>query len=227
MNWTCEQIEMQLTDYLDGALPSEVQAGFDAHIATCPTCAPLVKSVREMVATLHGMEELATPPALTRVILEKTSGVAAATPSSWRAWFGWTGFVFAPRFAYGVLTVLVTLIVLSQALGTRIHRPTVADLSPVNLYRQADRQAHLLYARSSKFVADLRVVIEIQSRLAPENQGGSAPASAPTGNSPANGGHSDNNQGAPRQQNRAASAPFRMTQVASVLILNAPARRAP
>ncbi len=46
MNWTCEQIEAQLTEYLDGALPTEVQAGFDAHVAVarialcwCKRCA--------------------------------------------------------------------------------------------------------------------------------------------------------------------------------------------
>lgn len=226
MNWTCEQIEMQLTEYLDGALPSEVQAGFDAHVAGCPSCAPLVKSVRGMVTAMQGMEMLPVPPRLTTVILEKTSGVAAANPSSWRTWFGWTKFVIAPRFAYGVLTVFITLIVLSQALGTRVHRPTIADLSPVNLYRQANRQAHLMYARSSKFVADLRVVIEIQSRLAPANEAQPA-QEAPASSSPANGGHSENNHGTPQHQNRAASAPFRMTQVASALIFDTPARRAP
>jgi anti-sigma factor RsiW len=217
---------MQLTEYLDGALPSEVQAGFDAHVASCPTCAPLVKSVRGMVTAMQGMEMLPVPPRLTTVILEKTSGVAAATPSSWRTWFGWTKFVIAPRFAYGVLTVFITLIVLSQALGPRVHRPTIADLSPVNLYRQANRQAHLLYARSSKFVADLRVVIEIQSRLSPGNEAQPA-QEAPASSSPANGGHSENDRGTPRHENRAASSPFRMTQVASALIFDTPARRAP
>lgn len=227
MNWNCEQIEMQLTEYLDGALPSEVQAGFDAHVATCPNCASLVKAVRGMVAAVHGMELLPEPPGLARSILQRTSGIAEATPSAWRDWFGWTRFIVSPRFAYGVLTVFITLIVLSQALGTRVHRPTLADLSPVNLYRQADRQAHLLYARSSKFVADLRVVIEIQSRLAPANENESTPAASPASTTPANGGHSDKNQGEPQHQNRAGSMPLHMTQVASVLIFDAPARRAP
>ena len=73
-----------------------------------------------------------------------------------------------PRFAYGALTVLVTLGVVSQALGIQWRTPTLADLNPVHLYRTADRKAHLVYATGSKFVGDLRVVYEIQSRLPPE-----------------------------------------------------------
>ncbi len=153
MNWTCEQIEAQLTEYLDGALPTEVQAGFDAHVATCAHCAALVQTVHGMVSAMHSMEMLPVPPALTTKILEQTSGLASAD-KSWRAYFGWTRFVFAPKFAYGVLTVFITLIVLSQALGMKMRRPTIADLSPVNIYRTVNRQAHLMYARSSKFVAD-------------------------------------------------------------------------
>jgi anti-sigma factor RsiW len=217
MNWTCEQIEAQLTEYLDGALPTEVQAGFDAHVASCANCAALVQTVGGMVSAMHSLEPLPVPPGLNARIIEQTSGIASAERSS-RGWFGWTRFVFAPKFAYGVLTVFITLIVLSQALGVKMHRPTIADLSPVNVYRSVNRQAHLLYARSSKFVADLRVVYEIQSRLAPENENQSAPASQSNG-TPAGTGHSDKNPDAPRHQNRTSTAPYPITQAASALLL--------
>jgi len=51
-------------------------------------------------------------------------------------------------------------------------------LSPANIFRTANRQVHLTYARSAKFVNDLRVVYEIQSRLqpGPEPSPNSAPA---------------------------------------------------
>ena len=42
-----------------------------------------------------------------------------------------------------------------------------ADFNPISIARSANRTAHLIYARSVKFVNDLRVVYEIQSRLQP------------------------------------------------------------
>jgi hypothetical protein len=60
-----------------------------------------------------------------------------------------------------------------------------ADLSPTNVLRTANRQVHLTYARSAKFVNDLRVVYEIQTRLQPDAEPSPSitPAPAPQQNS--------------------------------------------
>jgi hypothetical protein len=60
-----------------------------------------------------------------------------------------------------------------------------ADLSPANVFRTANRQVHLTYARSAKFVNDLRVVYEIQTRLQPdaEPSPSATPQPAPQPNS--------------------------------------------
>jgi hypothetical protein len=42
--------------------------------------------------------------------------------------------------------------------------------------RTANRQAHLTFAKSAKFVNDLRVVYEIQTRLQPESEPSQTPA---------------------------------------------------
>jgi anti-sigma factor RsiW len=167
MNWNCEQIEARLSDFLEGALTPEEAAQFVAHSSTCAQCKELVASVRGLIGAMHALEPVAAPANLMPAILNSTIG---PRPSSrgWRAWFGWTRVIFQPRFAYGVLTVLVTLGVVSQALGIQWSMPTVADLNPVSLYRNFDRKAHLVYAKGSKFVGDLRVVYEIKSRLEPE-----------------------------------------------------------
>lgn len=166
MHWNCEQIEARLSDYLEGALTPEEAAQFVAHSSSCAPCQELVASVRGLIGALHALEPVAAPANLMPAILNSTLG---PRPSSggWRSWFGWTRVFVQPRFAYGALTVLITLGVVSQALGIQWRTPTVADLNPVNLYRSFDRQAHLAYAKGSKFVGDLRVVYEIKSRLEP------------------------------------------------------------
>ena len=50
--------------------------------------------------------------------------------------------------------------------------------------RSANRQAHLAYARGAKFVNDLRVVYEIQSRLQPEQEPANSPVVAPSPEQP-------------------------------------------
>jgi anti-sigma factor RsiW len=204
MTWTCEQTELRLGEYLDGLLNEAEQRAFDAHVNTCERCAPLVAGVSHLLANLHGMEELEAPPRLVYSILDKTLGPRDSA-KGWRAVLGWVRAIASPRFAYGAVSVAVTLMVLLTASGFSWRRPKIADLSPVNLYRNADRQAHLVYARGSKFISDLRVVYEIQSRLHQENEIPTTPEGALPESSPnKQPGRTDGTRPAsPRQQNRA------------------------
>lgn len=174
MNWTCEQVEEHLSDYVDRLLNASERSGFEAHLAACPRCAPLVKSVQGLVNGMHRLEPVEAPPRLAASILDQTLG-PRAKKKGFRAWLDWLQPVLQPRFAYGTVSVLVTLLVVFQALGIHWRKPTLADLNPVNIYRHADRQAHLVYARGAKFITDLRVVYEIHSRLRPEAEPQPAP----------------------------------------------------
>jgi hypothetical protein len=164
MNWNCQEVESRLSEYLDGELSAEDEAACAAHIAGCDSCRELVASVRGLVGAMHAIEPVALPLGLVPAILERTLGPKSEA-RGWRTWLGWLRPVWQPRFAYGALTVMLTVMVLSQALGIQWRKPTLADLNPVNLYRDADRQVHLVYARGAKYFGDLRVVYEIESKL--------------------------------------------------------------
>ncbi len=151
------------------------------------------------------MEQIEAPPRLVYSILDKTLGPRESV-TGWRAIFGWVRSTTSIRFAYGALSVAATLIIFVAASGFNWRHPKVADLRPATIYRKADSKAHLAYASSVKFVNDLRVVSEIQSRLredsdlraTPENV---IPATSPQQKQP---GSSDGSKPtAPRQQNRA------------------------
>jgi hypothetical protein len=60
------------------------------------------------------------------------------------------------------------VVIISYAAGFTPAKLKKTDLSPANVVRSANRQVHLTYARGAKFVNDLRVVYEIQSKLQPE-----------------------------------------------------------
>jgi hypothetical protein len=204
MVWSCERTEELLGDYVDGLLTADDRAAFDLHLNGCERCAPLVASVASLVSNLHSMEQLPEPPRLVYSILDKTLG-PRERGSAWDVVLAWARGLSTIRLAYGALSVAATLMIFVTASGFNWRHPKVADLQPTNVYRNADRQAHLVYARGTKFVSDLRVVYEIQSRLRqdseiPSSHEGTVPAPSPEKQP----GSSDGSQpSAPKQQNRA------------------------
>jgi anti-sigma factor RsiW len=204
MTWTCEQTELCLTDYLEGLLQPEEQRAFDLHVNACQRCTPLVSSVTHAITNLRSLPELELPPRFVYNVLDATLGPREAV-TGWAAVRAWIRGIASPRFAYGSLSVAATFLMLVTASGFNWKKPKLADLAPANIYRNTNRKAHLAYASGSKYVSDLRVVYEIQSRLRqdnelPTNQEGTVPESTPQKEP----GRTDGTAPAtPRQQNRA------------------------
>jgi hypothetical protein len=109
------------------------------------------------------------------------------------------------RFAYGALSVAATLIIFVTTTGFSWRHPKLADLRPAMIYRKIDSNVHVALGRTAKFVNDLRVVNEIQSRLREENdlrgnEENTIPESAPHKQPGSTDGSKPTT---PRQQNRA------------------------
>ena len=202
MIWTCEQIEARLSDYLDEAMTRNDRATFEAHVGDCPRCAPLVAHLSKLLTSMHVMEQIEPPPRLVYSILDKTLG-KRETVTGWRAIFGWFEGVSTMRLAYGALSVAGTFAILLSALGFNFTKPKLADLRPASIYRNADRQAHLVYAKGTKFVNDLRVVSEIQSRLRQDNDMPTSQEGVVPSRDKQPGQTDGTKPSSPRQQNRA------------------------
>jgi len=203
MNWTCEQTEQLLTDYLDGLLPADEQHAFNLHVNSCERCTPLVGSVTHAMNSLRALPELEIPPRFVYNVLDATLG-PRETVNGWAAFLVWVRGLASPKFAYGAVSVAATFLMIVTVTGSiNWKKPKLADLAPSNIYRNTNRQVHVAYGKSMKYVSDLRVVYEIQSRLKqdndlPTNRENTTPETNPTpgrtdGSGPAS----------PRQQNRA------------------------
>jgi hypothetical protein len=169
MDWNCTLTEERLSDYLDGKLSPAETAAFSAHAAGCANCTQTIALVSGLVNRMHKIEMIVEPPLLVAKILDATLG-PRAQKEGWKRWFDWVPMLWQPRFAMGLATVAALLVVISYTAGLTPAKLKKADLSPTNVFRSANRQVHLTYARGAKFVNDLRVVYEIQSKLQPEPQ---------------------------------------------------------
>jgi anti-sigma factor RsiW len=169
MNWNCTNTEERLSDYIDGLLtPAEAEA-FKAHAATCADCAKMVAAVSSLVTNMHALELEPAPPMLVNRIINATSG-PRKEKASWKSWFTMPGRWVQPRFVVGLATVAAAVLIVIFTFGFTPAKLRKANLNPVDAYRAANREAHLKYAATVKYVNDLRVVYEIQSRLQPSNE---------------------------------------------------------
>jgi hypothetical protein len=221
MTWTCDLIEARLSDYLEGLLQGPERVAFEAHANSCADCAPLVASVRGLVGEMHAMEELDTPPRLAYSILDKTLG-PRETVTGWQGFLNVIRGLATPKFAYGAASVMATLMIVLGASGFSLRKPKLADLRPAAIYQSADRGVHRVRARCVKYVSDLRVVYEIQSRLrqdennlqtTPEEM---LPKSSPEKNP---GQTNDQRPSQPRQQNRANEVSRQLEMLAAELAM--------
>jgi len=175
MDWNCTLTEERLSDYLESSLRPEEAAAFRAHMSGCAQCARVVAQVQSLVNRMQQAPPVEAPPHLAARILDATIGPRKRQESRSGA-FAWLRSIWQPRFAVGLVTVAATFLIIFQA---SVSSGSKASLNPVNLVRSANRQIHLTYARGAKFVNDLRVVYEIQSRLTSQPETMSEPVSEP------------------------------------------------
>ncbi len=50
---TCQELTEVLTDYLEGVMPLEDRARFEAHLAICEGCVTYVDQMRQVIGTLR------------------------------------------------------------------------------------------------------------------------------------------------------------------------------
>jgi hypothetical protein len=175
MDWNCTLTEERLGDLLDASLLSEEAAAYSAHAAGCPRCTQLIAQVGGLVTRMQASALVEEPPHLVGRILDATLGPRTRKRVS-QGWLGWISAIWQPRFAMGIATAAASLVIVVHAVGSPAAK---TSLNPMNLVRNANRQVHLTFAHGVKFVNDLRVVYEIQSRLSSQPESMSEPISVP------------------------------------------------
>jgi putative zinc finger protein len=174
MNWTCDQTDDRVSEYLEKLLSPEESAAFVAHAKTCSYCDLLAKRVAAAMQMMHATPAPEPPSYLATRIIGATVGaqapVAAPVPkqSWWQRWFSFEGILWQPQFAMGAVTVAASFLIVLHAAAKSQNVTGFAALNPAIVFQQADRQVHLAYAHTVKYIIDQRLVYEIESRLEPQ-----------------------------------------------------------
>jgi len=166
---TCAELEILLCDYADGTLASAERAAVEAHLAECGTCAELARDVAGVAAFLERVPQV-DPPAelLTRIVHHAPSGAQPVEErqSWWRRIFGgWVDGVLQPRYAMGMAMTVLSLAMLARFAHIEPRPLRPSDLDPVKAWQTVDDRTHRIWDRTVKYYDNLRLVIEIQSRL--------------------------------------------------------------
>ena len=71
---TCQELTEVLTDYLEGVMPLEDRARFDAHLAICDGCATYVEQMRQTIRLTGELTTEAIAPAARDTLLAAFRG---------------------------------------------------------------------------------------------------------------------------------------------------------
>lgn len=55
--YTCRQIVDDVTEYLDGGLPTPERVAFERHVAICPPCRGYLSQMRKVTRAAGGLRE--------------------------------------------------------------------------------------------------------------------------------------------------------------------------
>jgi len=157
------EVENLTSDYLEGLLELALRKQFEAHLSICPSCGEVVEDVRRAMELCHAAPELEPSPWLVKKIMLATVG---ERKPGWRERLA--SFFrpnIQPRIAYTIAMAVFSLSIIVNAAGVNLRHLTVRDLNPLTWWNRADRGLHLYIARGERFIYDVRVVYEIESRL--------------------------------------------------------------
>jgi hypothetical protein len=162
---TCAELEILLCDYVDGTLRGEERTALESHLAGCSACAELAKDVTGVTAFIETVAP-AEPPAelLTRILHEMPT-----RPAEKRSWgrnlFGWMHSVLQPRYVMGMAMTVLSFSMIARFAHIEPRQLRPSDLDPVKIWAGIDDRTHRVWDRAVKYYENLRLVIEIQSRL--------------------------------------------------------------
>jgi predicted anti-sigma-YlaC factor YlaD len=171
---TCAELEILLCDYVDGTLHGEERTALESHLAGCAACSQLAQDIAGVTAFIGRVAE-PEPPAelMTRILHYAPTGRRASAEErasvspSWskRLFGGFVQSVLQPRYVMGMAMTILSFSMLARFAHIEPRQLRAADLDPVKVWQGIDDRSHRVWDRTMKYYDNLRLVIEVQSRI--------------------------------------------------------------
>jgi hypothetical protein len=165
---TCAEFETQFCDYVDSLLREPEKTAIEEHLGSCAACAELAQEIRGAVAFI-GLAEKVEPPAelVTRILHDIPTVRVKRERRTWfgRFFGGIKDAVLQPRFAMGMAMTMLSIPLLAYLMGINPRQMSLSDLNPAKIWTVVEDRAHRVWDRAVKYYDNMRLVIEIQSRL--------------------------------------------------------------
>jgi hypothetical protein len=171
---TCAELEILLCDYVDGTLHLDQRAALENHLEGCAACTQLAVDVTGVTAFIERVA-IVEPPAelMTRILHYAPNARQAAVEESAgpsRSWIsrllgGVRQSVLQPRYVMGMAMTILSFSMLARFAHIEPRQLRPADLDPVKVWQGIDDRSHRVWDRTMKYYDNLKLVIEVQSRL--------------------------------------------------------------
>lgn len=165
---TCADVEILLCDYLDQALDAPARREMEEHLRACPACGEMARDISGALAFIGKAAVIEPPPELlTRIINEVPTEAGPVHHKAWyrRIFKGRLEPLLQPRYVMGMAMTVLSFSMMAKIAHIDVRQLTPSDLNPVKIWMAADDHVHRTWDRAVKYYDNLRVVIEIQSRL--------------------------------------------------------------
>lgn len=139
----CEEIQLELTAFLQGGLPPDQRAAVERHLSTCQTCSEEAAVMRDLSRTLSkGLREwveLGTcPPELLQSLEQNLRSQTRRANAAW--WRNWQVYAGAVAAAAVLIVVLTRGMDVSHQIASL---PLVGTLAAQLLYPDSDVEGEL------------------------------------------------------------------------------------
>jgi hypothetical protein len=159
----CDQVQEQLSEYIDGRIDSKARAEVEEHLSSCVDCTELAASLTSTAQMVAAEPQVEPPMGFTTRVMAHVQD-EASKPSLWQRWSAWSRLNI-PMQAAAVILIAVLAVFLYQNSERRQQPSQMAQRSeePVKP-RAADKTAPEIAEPSNADPVDSRTGAESATR---------------------------------------------------------------
>ncbi len=123
---TCQELDLRLDDWLDGALTGDAAREVESHLAGCAACRERERELRQLLAHAAALPRSLAPSR------DLWPGIAGRTSGGWSSWLGWGARGFQPLAlaAAAVVVLGVAALLFMRLAPERVRTVTMPAASP-------------------------------------------------------------------------------------------------